>query len=91
MYVVLKDLDMLTQQINLELFQVYYWVCANKLTLNLSKNKYIIFQPRKKLPTGKVLPPLCLAGHYLGYSFNVKYQGLIIIIDCHLSWHDHIE
>ena len=31
-----KDLDILTQQINFELSEIYDWLCANKLTLNLN-------------------------------------------------------
>ena len=33
-----KDLDVLIQQINLELPKIHNWLCANKLTLNLSKS-----------------------------------------------------
>ena len=44
-----KDLDSLIHQINTEIPKIYDWLCANKLTLNLSKTKYIIFQPRQKL------------------------------------------
>ena len=77
-----KDLDVLIQQINLELPKIHDWLCANKLTLNLSKSKYLIFQPRQKL-NYNVLPPLTLAGQYLDYSFNAKY--LELIIDFHLS------
>ena len=33
-------------------------------------------------------PPLNLADQYLEQSFSVKYLGLII--DCFLSWHEHI-
>ena len=73
-----KDLDVLIQQINLELPKIHDWLCANKLTLNLSKSKYLIFQPRQKL-NYNLLPPLTLAGQYLDYSFNVKYLGLIIV------------
>ena len=43
-----KDLDSLIHHINTELPKIYDWLCANKLTLNLSKKKYIIFQPRQK-------------------------------------------
>lgn len=37
-------------QINLELPSIYNWLCANKLTLSLKKqkkqkNKYIVFKP----------------------------------------------
>ena len=85
-----KDLDSLIHHINSELPKIYDWLCANKLTLNFSKTKYIIFQPRQKL-NFNLHPPTCivLAGQPLDYSFNVKYLGLII--DSHLSWHDHIE
>ena len=68
--------------------KIHDWLRANKLTLNLSKSKYLIFQLRQKL-NYNLLPPLTLAGQYLDYSFNAKYLGLII--DGHLSWHDHIE
>ena len=70
----LYDLDVLIQQINLELPKIHDWLCANKLTLNLSKSKYLIFQPLQKL-NYNLLPPLTLAGQYLDYSFNVKYLG----------------
>ena len=83
-----KDLDSLIHHINNELPKIYDWLCANKLTINLTKTKYIIFQPKQKLNSNLHLP-IVLAGQPLDYSFSVKYLGLII--DCHLSWHDHIE
>lgn len=83
-----KDLDILIHQINTELPKIYDWFCANKLTLNFSKTKYIISQSRQKL-NFNFYPPVVLAGQPLDYTFNVKYLGLII--DCHLSWHDHVE
>ena len=46
-----KDLDVLLQRINSELPAIYEWLCrlcANKLTLNLSKTKCLVFQPRQK-------------------------------------------
>ena len=83
-----KDLDSLIHHINIELPKIYDWLCANKLTLNLNKTKYIIFQPRQKLNSNLHLP-LVLAGQSLDHSSSVKYLGLFI--DCHLSWHDHVE
>ena len=83
-----KDLDSLIHHINIELRKIYDWLCANKLTLNLNKTKYIIFQPRQKLNSNLHLP-LVLASQPLDHSSSVKYLGLFI--DCHLSWHDHIE
>ena len=34
-------------------------------------------------------PPLTVANVYLEKSFCVKYLG--VYIDCHLTWHDHID
>ena len=48
----------------------------------------MVFQPRQKF-NYNLYPPLKLADQYLEHSFTVKYLGLII--DCSLSWHDHIE
>ena len=48
------------------------WLCANKLTLNLKKTKYLVFQPRQKL-NFNLLPPLILAGEILEKASNTKY------------------
>ena len=42
-----KNIDELLFEINKELPNIYDWLCANKLTLNLRKTKYLIFQPRQ--------------------------------------------
>ena len=82
-----KDLDVLLQRINSELPAIHEWLCSNRLTLNLSKTKYLVFQPRQKI-NSNLYPPLKLADQYLEQSYSVKYLGLII--DCFLSWHEHI-
>ena len=83
-----KDLEVLLQRINSELPAIYEWLCSNRLTLNLSKTKYLVFQPRQKRNYNLHIP-LKLADRYLEQSLSVKYLGLII--DCSLSWHDHID
>ena len=83
-----KDLDLLLQRINAELPAIYKWLCSNRLTLNLSKTKYLVFQPRQKV-NSNLHPPLKIADQYLEQSYNIKYLGLVI--DCFLSWHDHID
>ena len=83
-----KDLDILLQKINFELPAIHEWLCSNRLTLNLSKTKYLVFQPRQKL-NSNLYPPLKLADQYLEQSYSVKY--LRLIIDCFLSWHEHID
>lgn len=40
-----SDLDSLLREINNHLPAVYEWLCGNKLTLNLTKTKFLIFMP----------------------------------------------
>ena len=56
-----KDLDSMIHHINIELPKIYDWPCANKLTLNLTKANYIIFQPKQKLNSHRHFP-IVLAG-----------------------------
>ena len=51
------DLDVLIQRINSKLPPVYEWLCSNKLTLNLSRTKYLVFQPRQR-NNYNLYPPL---------------------------------
>jgi len=74
-----KNLDLLLQRMNSEFPAIF---------LNLSKTKYLVFQPRQKV-NSNLHPPLKIADQYLEQSYNIKYLGLVI--DCFLSWHDHID
>ena len=38
----------LSDNINLELEKIYNWLCANKLSLNIGKTKYMIFHFRQR-------------------------------------------
>ena len=44
--------------------------------------------PRQK-ESYNLYPPLTVANVHLEKSFCVKYLG--VYIDCHLTWHDHID
>ena len=83
-----RDLDALLHLINSELPAIYDWLCSNKLTSNLSKTKYVVFQPRQKL-NYNLYTPLKQADQYHEQSHSVNYLGLII--DCSLSWDHHID
>ena len=63
-------------------------VMLKQINLEFLKYKYLVFQPRQKRNYNLHLP-VKLADRYLDQSSSVKYLGLII--DCSLSWHDHIE
>ena len=43
-----SDLESLLHEINNHLPAVYKWLCSNKLTLNLTKTKFLIFLPHQK-------------------------------------------
>ena len=68
---VFLDLDLLLRRINSELPAIYEWLCSHRLTLNLSKTKYLAFQPRQKV-NSNLHPPLKIAHQYLEQSYNIK-------------------
>ena len=63
-------------------------VMLKQINVEFKKTKYLVFQPRQKRNYNLHLT-LKLADRYLQQSSSVKYLGLII--DCLLSWHDHID
>ena len=65
-----KDLDLLLHGINSELPAIYEWLCSNRLTLNISKTKYLVFQPQQKRNYNLHIP-LKLADRYLE-QLNIK-------------------
>ena len=75
-----SDLDSLFCEINNHLPAVYEWFCSNKLTLNLTKTKYLIFMPRQKEKLQSVYPPLSVANFHLEKSACVKNLGVCISI-----------
>ena len=68
---------------------VYKCSCSNKLTLKLTKTKYLIFLLLRQKENYNLYPPLNVANVHLEKSFWVKYLG--VYINCHLTWHDHID
>ena len=76
------------RRINAELQKVYDWLCVNKLSLNVSKTRSMLFK-HPKIPT-------------VNFSFNLEINGekikqlkefnfLGIMLDEHLSWKPHIK
>ena len=46
------DKQTLSNNINSELENIYKWLCANKLSLNVSKTKFMIFHYRQRSIVG---------------------------------------
>jgi hypothetical protein len=72
--------------INNELLNVYSWLCANKLSLNIEKSNFIIFHAIQKRVHEIFIN---INNKYLKQEHHLKYLGLMI--DSHLNWKPHIS
>ena len=75
------------QTINCEMEKVYHWLCANRLSLNISKTKFMIFHNKGK-NMSSIDPEIKLKGHFNEQVDNFNFLG--IIINENLSWTNHI-
>ena len=77
--------SLLENEVNNELQKVHEWLAANKLTLNVSKSKFMIISKKKQRPNLNVK----INGQPLEECDTYKYLG--VIIDKDLTWKPHIE
>ena len=84
----LTKISEISHGLNTELEKVYTWLCANKLSLNIEKNKYMIFHFKQK--------------NIENISLNIKIQGtpiekvfdfcfLGLTINENLNWKSHLN
>ena len=83
-----KSLNSLYSIMNKELNNLQKWFSANKLTLNISKTKYILFHRRQKV-IDQPLPNLKIYGMIIEKVPVIKFLG--IFIDEHLEWKQHLQ
>ena len=76
----------LNETLNSELSEVHDWLMLNKLTLNISKTKFMIFHPVQKDITG-LIPTLEINGIEIERVSQIKNLG--VILDENLSWKSH--
>ena len=81
-----RNLKDLRKSMNKDLKLLYTWLCANRLSLNVSKTEFIVFQPRRQKLKERIT--LKLNNTTLYESFKLKYLGLIL--DYELNWKAHI-
>ena len=82
-----KNPKTLKKIMNKDLKCLYEWLCANRMSLNVGKTKFMIFRPpRKSLPDRIVLT---LNRTKIYESSKIKYLGLIL--DSRLTWKEHIN
>ena len=81
-----NDLDMMVDRINTEMANVYAWVKANKLSLNVDKTNFMLFTP-KRWPhsMNDILIDKCK----INAVEETKFLG--VIIDNTLKWSSHLK
>ena len=83
-----NNIDELYSTMNKDLHEISEWFKANKLSLNVSKTNYMLFQNRyMKAPSHN--NKIILDGNRLSPSTNVKFLGMYM--DENLEWTDHIK
>ena len=81
-----SDPKILKRIMNSELKIIFEWLCANRLSLNVSKTEFIIFRPPSKPLNERIV--LRLNQTNIFESTKIKYLG--VILDSRLTWKHHI-
>ena len=85
-YLESDNLNVLEKTMNKELEKLHEWLCLNRLSLNISKTNFVIFQPINK---PKVQVTILIDKEAIEEEQYVKYLG--ILIDSQLTFKFHIE
>ena len=80
------DFKHLETEVNDEIEKVHTWLASNKLTLNISKSKFMIISNKKAIPRNFTV---AINGENLEKCTSYKYLG--IIFDEKLNWKEHIS
>ena len=80
-----KDFNLLENEVNMELKKVFDWMSSNKLTLNISKSKYMIVTNKGNVPAISVK----INDTELEQCSSYKYLG--VMFDENLNWKAHID
>ncbi len=73
-------------EINFELTKVGDWLASNKLSLNTSKTKYMVFHTARRLIQ---YPNLKINNYKIEHVDEFNFLGLILSSD--LKWHKHVN
>ena len=74
------------ETINRELIKISQWLGANKLSLNVTKTKFMVFHASKK---SVIYPELQINGNNIERVTQFIFLGLIL--ESNLSWNKHIN
>lgn len=82
-----NDTGMLIRQANIVLDRIYIWLCSNRLSLNVSKTKFMLFSRKKNIDNEFIT--LQLNNCKLEKVSSTTFLG--VTIDDALSWKTHID
>ena len=77
---------LVSDEINTELNKLFLWLCANKLTMNLEKTKYMLFHCKQR----RLVPTLDIKINNTPIERVKSFNFLGITLTENLSWKDHI-
>ena len=80
------DLDLLVDKINVEMTNVYAWVKANKLSLNVDKTNFMLFTPKR---WSRSVKDIIIDHCKINEVKETKFLG--VVIDNTLKWSSHLE
>ena len=81
-----KNITELCNSLNDELCKIVLWLKSNKLSLNIDKTHFMVFQPRKKYKDN--IFDVKLDGKHITRVHFCKFLG--VILDDELRWSNHI-
>ena len=84
-----ESVEELEALLNSDLDNIYQWLVANKLTLNVSKTEYMIIFSRHNLSKINMDPKIKIGGESISRVKTTKSLGMVI--DDKLKWEDHID
>ena len=74
--------------LNNEMANIYEWLTVNRLSLNLTKTKYMIFHPIQK-DISSLVPTVIINGIQIEKSHNFNFLG--VCLDSNLKWEGNIK
>ena len=86
-----KTVKLLQKTMNREVKNIFEWLLTNRLTLNSSKTKYMIFQNKKDSKTKRGIRKFKLNINKSCIKQVTEFKYLGIIFDDKLKWQNHIE
>ena len=82
-----KNVKHLYKEVNADLANLHTWFKANKLSLNILKTYYILFQKNKKLINTNL--DIKIDSTVIPAKETLKFLGMIV--DNQLKWHNHVS